>query len=449
LSSVAIQPPSPRHSRRILVVGVALAVVLAGGLGGWYFLVHPPSGPSGPQTKMDGPTFYQVLSSVNGSVSNASGGPWSLVSVIGVASPIPFSPNVAGYLVLNVSVNACQQQFNGLTLWNGSLPVFDGTFNSGTAPFWQLGYYSESSQEMLVATSVWGETRVYSPMPISSNCTYSWTTLRYDPSSWVNQIYSNGTLPVDSSVAAQLAWNNLDQHWITANAPLAEVFALGPGMMTGTGDVRDGNWEVYFMGCGLAGYTGIRPIYAAGVSRGGEWGGALNGTRNCATLYSEGPKIDRGEYQFLFSGSTFSTVATTTWVNTPFQVGIAPPNGTVNGYYDGWGVADWMISINLTTSSGQLLPVGSSGCSVWVQSFSDCEANSSGWFVVLLSAGGEWQASYGATAHGGTGWLVPVTAVVSHQSIVVVVPASWSVTGDRLGITSTVPECVINGALSL
>ncbi len=418
-------------------------------LAGWYLFVTPLRPRSGSQPIADGPTFYQVLSSVNGSVRNVSGGPWSLVSVIGVASPAPFSANVAGYLRLNLSVNACEQQFNGLTLWNGSVPTFSGSFDSGTAPFWQLAYYSPATQQVLVTTDVAGVSRVYPAMSISANCTYAWTTLRQNPGSWVNQIYANGTLPVDSPIAARVAWDNLDRRWIQANAPLAEVYALGPGMITGTGDVYGGNWEIYFMGCGVAGYTGIRPIYVAGVSRGGGSEYNLNGTRNCVTLYSEGGVIDRGINQFFFSSPVLSGGGTSSWISVPYQIGVTATNGSFYGYYDGWGVADWMTRLNLTTASGQQLPLAPSGCPNWVPTLSDCVANSSGWFVVLLSAGGEWLASYGATTQGGAGWTVPVTAMVSHQSLVIVVPSSWSPGGDRLTVNSTASEVAITGSVAL
>lgn len=433
----------------------AIAVVIAVAIG--FLLVFSNFGfrfsstsPSRNGSVANGPTFYQALASLNSSVMNQSGGPWSLVSVFGVASPTPFSPGVASFINLNISLNACQQQLAGVTMWNGSIPTFSGTFNSGTAPFWQMGYFSESSQEMLFATSVSGNPHIFDPMSVTSQCLDAYTSFRGDPSFWVNQIVANGTLPVDSSIAGRVAWNNLDQRWIDDNAPLAEVYALGPGMITGTGDVYGGNWEVYFMGCGVAGYTGVRPDYAVGVSRTGEWGGALNFTRNCVTLYNEGPVIDRGINKFFFENATVLSETTTAWVTTSFQLGVTALNGSLyDAYYDGWGVADWMTSLNLTGPSGQRLPLALSGCPNWVPMVSDCKANSSGWFVVLLSAGGEWLASYGATGPSAASWSVPVTAMVSHQSLVVVLPSAWSVSGDDLTVNSTASVCIINGTSTL
>jgi len=430
-----------------MTLGIVIILLLAGGLGGWYLLTHDLS-PSGPRAGSDGPTFYQVLASLNDSIRNTPGGPWSLVSVTGVASPLPFSPNVDGYFRLNITVNACQHELDGLTLWNGSLPRFTGTYGSGTAPFWQLAYYSNSSQEVLVATSVSGVPHVYAPMSITNNCSYAWTTFRSNPSSWVNQILANSTLPVDSSVAAEVAWGNSDRSWIQQNAPLAEVFALGPGMFTATGDVYGGNWEVYFMGCGVAGVAGIRPVYAAGVSRTGEWGGALNGTRNCVTLNSTGPAIDRGINEFFFSPPTAVSGAATAWIDVPYQIGVTALNGSFYGYYDGWGVANWMTKWSVTNSSGRPLPLGSPGCDSWVPAVSNCIADTSGWYAVVLSATGEWINSYGIQPNGTVGWAEPVTALVSHQQLELVVPSSWSLAGDTLTVASTVSACDVTGSIT-
>ncbi|MGD0588355.1 MAG: hypothetical protein ABSA63_06130 [Thermoplasmata archaeon] len=418
-------------------------------MGGWLYVTTHGSAGSGGSPRADGPTFYQVLSSLNDTIRNTTGGPWSLVSVIGVASPFAFSPNVAGYLRLNVTVNSCQEAIDGLTLWNGSLPQFTGVYSSGTAPFWQLAYYSSTSQQVLIATSVSGTPHVYAPMSISNNCTYAWTTFRSDPSSWVNQILANSTLPVDSSVAAAVAWSNSDRSWIQQNTPLAEVFALGPGLFTATGDVYGGNWEVYFMGCGVAGYTGIRLDYAAGVSRTGDWGGALNLTRNCVTLNSTGPVIDRGINKFFFSPPSAVSGAATAWIDVPYQIGVTALNGSFYDYYDGWGVANWMTKWNVTNSSGRPLPLGSAGCNSWVPAVSDCIADSSGWYAVILSASGEWVNCYGTQPNGTVGWAGPVTAFVSHQQLVLVVPGPWSLNGDTLAVAATVSVCDVTGSITL
>src|SRR5208282_3454458 len=339
------------------------------------------------------------------------------------------------------------EALNGTTLWNGSIPDFNGTFDSGTAPFWQLAYFSNAAQAVLIVTSLNGHYAIHTPIPLSNDCAAVWDNFRSDPTYWANQIDQNGVLPVDSPIVGRVAWNNLDRTWILRNLPLAEVLEVGPGVFTGTGDVNDGNWMAFFMGCGVVDKAGIQPLYAAGVSRDGLWGGVLNGTTNCAIQYSTPPTIDEGYYEILPLATTLTNDSNTAWATTTFQIGIAYLNGTLFTY-DGWGVADWMVRVTVEDSEGQALAAAGSDCPSWVQAIADCESNSSGWYVVLLSGGGEWIASYGTTP-GGTNWSIPVTAIVSHQQITVVVPRTWMVSGDKVVFNSTVASSVITGALTL
>lgn len=398
-----------------------------------------------PESVADGPSFYQALADLNGSVDNRTGGPWSLFSVIGLAAQGDFSPNVKGYYTLNLSVNACQLDFNGLTLWNGSIPSFHGSFNSGTAPFWQLAYYSNSTNEVLIATAASGVFRVYSPIPLSNNCTLSWTDFRINPSFWAQQIEQNSSLPVNTPLAAQTVWGELDTGWITRNAPLVEVLTLGPAIFEGTQDIQGGSWGVDFIGCGFAGITGVRPLISSGTDRNGQWAGSLNGSTNCAVTETDPQLATPLAYQLLFANVTQSGTPETTWIQVPFQVALAFPNGSLTGDYDGWGLANWMVRFNLSLPDGELLPLGSSGCSGWVSSVTDCLANESGWYIVLLSAGGGWLASFGETSNG-PAWDVPVTAVVSHQQLVVVVPSGWPTSGLRLNATSTTSFSMLTGS---
>ncbi len=107
-----------------------------------------------------------------------------------------------------------------------------------------------------------------------------------------------------------------------------------------------------------------------------------------------------------------------------------------------------MTGINVTTSSGQYLPLGTPTCRSRVASLADCPANATGWYAVLLSSSGEWLNSYGASPNG-TGWALPVDALVSHQQLVVVVPSSWSTSGDVLSVTSTLSTSRVVGSVGL
>ncbi|MCI4348301.1 MAG: hypothetical protein L3J97_06775, partial [Thermoplasmata archaeon] len=131
-----------------------------------------------------------------------------------------------------------------------------------------------------------------------------------------------------------------------------------------------------------------------------------------------------------------------------FQVAFESPNGTPINFFDGWGLANWMTSLNLTAPSGSPLPLATPSCKEWVSSVASCLANVTGWYAVLLSSSGEWLASYGLSGTG-AGWAVPVLALVSHQQIVIVLPNSWGFSGDTLNVVGTVSTSRVSGSLGL
>lgn len=455
------RPDQPRV-RRSLVAVVVVVIVAAGAIGGWYWLeeIHPS--PQSPIIRDDGPTFYQALASLNSSVMNESGGPWSIFSVMGIAAQEPYSPSVKGYVVINASlpVNGCQAALNGLTMFNGSIPIFTGTFNSGTAPFWQFAYYSNNTGEVLVGTNVLGVAHLFSPFPLQSNCTYGWGDFGLDPKQWTDQIYTNSSLPPNSPIAARVVWSTVDTGYLDRHQPLVELFTSGPAMLAATQDLPYGRLGVDFVSCGLAEFTGYKTnpgwatgygvAYYSGVNKNGSSPGesGFNATTNCylgntATV----PGAVTGAYQLPFSNATASTVTDTTRFAASTAVNFALSSG--GEYYDMWGLANWMTNWNLTTPSDARLPPGMPSCTSWVPSVEDCVANSSGWYAVLLSASGQWINSYGSLPNGTVGWSEPVTVLVSHQQMVIVAPSSWNVTGDLLTVSSAIPSATVTGSLAL
>jgi len=442
------EPIDARRSRRLPAVLLVLVLVAAGSLAGWYVIEGTSHSTLSQAVRTDGPNFYQVLARLNSSVAHQTGGPWSPFSVVGLAAQADFSPNVKGYYNLNRSVNSCQSALSGVSVWNGTIPVFTGTFNSGTAPFWQIAYFSNSTLEVLITTDVSGAVHVFPPFPVTSNCTLAWFDFWQRPNFWAQQIVENSTVPPNSPNAAMTVWNNIDTSWVVHNAPLVEVLTTGPALFEATQDIYAGDWGVDFIGCGLAGITGERPLISAGTDRNGQYAGVFNASTSCAVSPNATLPSDRLMYQLVDSAPSVSGGGDTTWVTTSFQVALAYTNGTLAGDYDGWGLANWMVSLNLTNATGARLPDASPACESWSPSIFDCVANQSGWYVVLLSAGGEWLASYGASASGGA-WSVAVTGIVSHQMFVIVLPSGWAVSGDNLRPNSTTTYSEVRGIFPL
>ena len=430
-----------------MIVFVFVVVVAAVGVGWWFYA---RSRSSGIVTRDDGPTLYAAYDATDALVRNASGGPWALFWGIGIAAQTAFSPNVLNYFTSeNLTVNNCSEQYDGLTIWNGSIPIFNGTLNSGTAPFWQFAFYSNITNRIVFATDVLGRTIVYSSEPnayLIGNC-MPWYDLNIppDPGNWTRDLQASSA---NSPVVAEAATTLIDQDMLDQKSPWAEIFYLGPGMYGGTAPVT-ASVAVYFDRCGLEGVSGIQPLDLVATTISGGNPLLDNESTNCAVLNSANPlHLYPAYYQFAFSSSTKQTNGSTLQAATSYQAEIRWYNYSQVDT-EAWGLANWLTSWNLTTSAGQHLPLATPTCRSWVPSISDCGANASGWFGVVLSASGEWTNSYGTLPGGGVGWSEPVTALVSHQQLVIVAPSSWNVTGDVLSVSSTVSTSTVVGSDTL
>ncbi|MGB6442257.1 MAG: hypothetical protein WBF81_03050, partial [Thermoplasmata archaeon] len=297
--------------RSRLVALAIIVVVVVSGAGAWWILGER-SGSGSPTLKADGPTLYQAIESANRTVRNQSGGPWGLFSIVGVAAQAPFSANVLGWgLGANETTNACGAQFNGLTLWNGTMPIYDGSFESGTIPFWQFGYYSNVSSALLLATDVLGAVTVYRPVAVMGSC-YPWHDLG-NPQSWVQNLSISFA---DSPFALQSAWNTIEQSQIEKIGPTVEIVTTGPGMFSGYGDVT-GGFGLYFERCGQFGVTGLQPSLIVGENWNGSVGLVMNGTTNCAFL-NQPYFAGYGYYDLLFASVNSSALTGTYQLTVPF-----------------------------------------------------------------------------------------------------------------------------------
>jgi hypothetical protein len=433
--------------QRFIVLGIATLTVIAAI--GTYVVVADTQSPPAKPPVADGPTFYGALASVNNSVLASPGGPWLLFSVYGFAAEAPFAPGVIGLEFQNWTMNQCGADFDGVTIWNGTIPVFNGSFASGTAPFWQFGYFSNVSQQFLVATSVNGVGHVFPPIPYNatpgpSTCQpwYDFPNTPTDHTSISNWTSLLRPLPPDSVGAAATAIGSISAQHVNVGTPTVEILTLGPGMFGGFGD-GGRVWGVYFQRCGIVGIDGWQPLYQMAIDANDTPIGVFNLSHNCALLTYSEPNVE-GRYVLAFGSQSSTVVPAGEGVLASFQVAFAAPNGTLTGYFDGWGLANWMLSLNLSGPNGSRLPVAGPDCSQWVASLADCAANTSGWYAVLLNPGDGWVASYGA-AGPSVGWTVPVVSVVSHQQLMVIAPSGWNLAGSTLSVTSTTPETSIRG----
>jgi len=418
-----------------MVVLAAVLVAAAGALG-WYYVTtsHMSTAASG-----DGPTFYQALAAVNATVKGQPGGPWTLYAVWGIATPTPFAPNALGWYGNNQTVNSCGSQFDGLTLWNGSIPLFKGSFESGTAPFWQFGFFSNASQGIVIATDVRGVARAYPPLGMSSTCA-RFSDLGAAPWMWARTF---SPFPSDSPATAESAWTATGQRWMTSNQPAWEGYVIG---FSYWGSANPNGIIVKFARCGQVGATGVQPVAYVALNANGSWDSFFNGTQGCGDVVSLGPPPVYGSYVLNFTSPQISVSSGATTANQSFQAAYGRTSGPVDD--DAGGLVSWMTTLNLTTSTGERLPSSVPSCANWVPSLTDCHSNGPGWYVVLLSSTGAWLDSYPSSPNG-TEWNVPNVSVVSNQYLIVVVPSSWNVVGDVLSTNGTVSVVSVSGSITL
>ncbi|MGC2205230.1 MAG: hypothetical protein WA719_04810 [Thermoplasmata archaeon] len=423
----------------MLAVAIVLVVVLAGAA--TYLLVD--SGTASRSAVVgDGPTFYQALNSVNASVAELEGGPWTISEVYGVASPVPADPGSWGWGEYDRTLASCQAAFNGLTIWNGTIPLFNGTLNSGTAPFWQLVYYSNASQQLLVATDILGALTVYPPIAFSSECAEQ-SGLGYEP--WASSYFwSFEGFPGNTPTMAGDAWNVMARSYVAwLGEPVGELYLFGA---TYFGSGQPAADQVNFFTCGTPGAVGATPglaIYGS-TDESSYSDNSFNYTLGCTPTSDNWTAIP---LDITFSNATLETGTSPSVVGEKFQFrnGI-PPN--LSPGFNTRGVTSWMISLELTNSSGSALPLAGSDCSTWVPSLGDCEANASGWYAVLVAPDGGWEGSFGASG-AGPSWNYPVLPIANNESFAVVVPQSWNISGDTLSVSSTTPDLPLTGSFTI
>jgi len=425
-------------SRSALIAVAVAVIVVSAGVGTYFALVSRTS--SGASAVDDGPTFYQALEAANASIGPVSGGPWVLFQVYGVASPVPSYPSAWGWGEYDKTLASCEADFDGLTIWNGTIPLFDGTFNSGTAPFWQFDFFSNASQEILVATDDLGAVQAFPPIAMSSSCAV-YSGMAYQPwaSSWT---FFRWAFPADSPAMANSAWDSIGQKFVAElSTTPSEMYYMG-GVQFGSG--QPFGTQVRFFTCGTPGAAGVTPglDVFTNVSNTIDVTGWFNYTLGCTPTSNEFTAIP---LDMTFVNATVSEVGATTTASQKLEFMDGSPPDLGPGF-NTRGVTTSMIALSVTNGSGTPLPISGSGCSMWVASLVSCGANTSGWYAVLLSPNGAWQGSYGETVNG-PAWNYPVSPVANNETIAVVVPSSWNVTGDTLEVTSATSELPLTGSI--
>lgn len=428
-----------RRSRRLAVVAVLIVVglVVVGGVVAWTSAIYRPRMLS---SGADGPTYDMVLTAVNSRLSALTGGPWTIFGAIGVASPSPFQPASLGWADSANATSACRTALPGITVWNGSMPIFDGSFASGTAPFWQLMFFSNASSEIVVATDLSGRVTVFTPLAMSSPCGQA---LEARGPLWGWAEYDLSTITVDSSSLAEAAWRAIGSSWVPSHPPEVEMYVFG-----------DNDWPLWPGGilvalqrCGLVGAGGPQPTVFADINGNGSLNNYVAGLETCTPEANITANLTGTPVPYVneFSNGTVTTVGATTDASQELQSTYGfGPHPSIAGY----GLVAWMVGMTLADSSGQILRSAPASCSSWVASVDACEANATGWYAVLSTQSGSWLDSFPSGGNA-SAWVTPAGAILGDETLTIVVPSSWNVSGDILTTSGTDSQVPVKGSVTL
>ncbi len=411
-------------SRKWLAIAAAVLVVTAGvGYVAYRSFASPTAAGHGsgastsPVNPGNGLTFLQAFGPVNESVQGTSGSPWTPTSIVGIAPQAPAAPLPNYRLSLNETLRLCQE-LPGVTVWNSSgIPVFNGTLNSGAAPFWSF-IFKNATGAYMYATNLEGKVTVDPPSTTFEACLMA------------GGLGSSYLLnPTENTPAAsELAYSTYGENFSSQHSPLVEYYVLGNAQLLDP-DASPLGWIVNYFRCDQVGVSGIQDYLAVGNLDNGNESGVVedNGWLTCT--YSD--------YDLAFESPSNATPSGTAgrYISIPFQVTF-PPSGNQTTYYDGWGLLSWMTDLTLTDSEGQQLLPTAATCAAWVPELADCPASDQGWFAVLLSENGAWLDSYPATPGSGS-WTIPNVIVSSTDQLVIVTPNSWNASEDALSLYGT------------
>jgi len=370
--------------------------------------ISPPLG--------NGISFDAAYQAVNETVQNLSGGPWFPISIYGIATELPLAADPPSEMGPNGSFNqtmAACDPLPGVTAWNTTLlPVFTGGLASGAAPFWSM-VFDNNTGSIAYVTDLEGTVNLYPPSPQLQSCA-TLTGLVGSSTVWI---------PSNTTELAEKAYSIAGSAFSQNNSPLVETYVLGASQSINT-DFGGPSWIVNYWRCDLTGVAWVQNYTAVALSRSANTWAVDSGFITCTA---------RGNHTILF-GNPYRQNNAFDADFIPFQVELNTGNLTFDDASD---VRTWMLDLTLLNSTGTQLPRAETTCPYWVTSIAYCQANSTGWFAVLLSASGEWEDSFPTNPNAQT-WTYSNVGLYSHETLVIVAPQSWNETGDRL-VVSSVP----------
>jgi hypothetical protein len=408
-------PNTSDPTRTILLVAVA-AILLFASVSVWYAGQAPE--PPGKHLPANGSTFFRASQESEAVVANESGGPWALVSVVGIAATGPVLPLPTG------SPLAACQELRGPSIWNASrVSFYTDDFSSGRIPFWSLVYHNGSGFLLPVVVAA-GSVNNIGPIGPGTPCGKSLH------STFATAQTIGAT--ADSPGIAQAAWASAGEAFVANSYGMVLYYTLGESQLTVL--FSGSNWGLTFTPCGLATYPFWQEDLFVGLnSTTGSVIGASSGMMTCT--------ID----SYFIAFQNRSTVPGGNGsVLDSFQLVV---NGSGSSS-DAIGLATWLLGLMMSnTASGAGEPPASVQCAGIVFTKSTCQAVSHGWYAALATPAGYWVDLY-SDQNGSSSWTLATVPVYTGDILTIFLPQDMARITQTITTSSMSGEIPITGAIS-
>jgi len=437
-----MQTSNEARSSVALATGIVIGLVLVSIPFYWLTpkLVPPEAQNPGPGLASE-PAYNQSEARVGA----APGGPWGLISMVGLVASTPVAPFGWGQ-------DRCQI-LPGPTIWNLSgVHSLSTSLWAGRSVFWQMVYVNDT-YSMLFAADINGSVILDGPYGPTTPCVSYLENGAggvfnvFPPSYWL----PSGTL-VRVIVRALVQLNSVS--WAgTASDHLGNVslqnwkgivayYALGYTWLNLVGWNNQG-WAVWYQTCGIAGRSGEQPFAETGWglnSSPSTYYGSENGAISC-------PVNTNADFLVTYNQTSSTLLGSGAELSERLKIGVGS-NGNYVYYDTANSLVSWMTHITLNTSAGAPIPPAAEECSSIGTELSACTVPIQSWYAVLLSPNG-WLMDAYPSISGGNQWETPNLFVTNNDTLVIVSATSLIGSGDQLSLGSAFAFPLILGGITL
>ncbi len=441
-SLVTMRRSNAARSTVALATGIVIGLVLVSIPFYWFSTKLAP-----PEAQNPGPGLASqpAYNQSEARVEAVPGGPWGLVSMVGLVAPASTAPFGWGQ-------DRCQT-LPGPTIWNLSgVRSLNTTLWGGRSVFWQMVYVNET-YAMLFTADINGSVILDGPYGPAFPCVsylengVGGLFTVFPGSYWLpSGTFARGLVQaltqLDSVSWARTASNRLGNTSLQSWKGIVGYYALGYTWLNLVGWNNQG-WAVWYQTCGIPGRSGEQPFAETGWglnSSPSTYYGSENGGISC-------PVNTNADFLVAYNQTSSTRSGSGTELGEQLRIGVGSSGAYV--YYDtANSLVSWMTRIFLNTSGGIPINPIAEACSLTDTSLSDCTPPTQSWYAVLISPNG-WLMDAYPSASGGNQWETPNIFVTNNDTIVILSANSLIGTGDQLAVGPAFAFPLILGGITL